>query len=79
MDKLLKESIVTFRKTNPQKETLNATPEYRASRAYKIHVAASDCRRTRKDTQLKIDISSTAAAPVTVEEDFQKGTLGWKR
>jgi hypothetical protein len=66
----IRKKVVTLGKTNPQKETLNAildcrSPEYTASRAYKIHIVASDQRR--KDTQ--IDISSTAAP---VEEEFKK-------
>jgi hypothetical protein len=66
----IRKKVVTLGKTNPQKETLNAilecrSPEYTASRAYKIHIVASDHRR--KDIQ--IDISSTT---VPVEEEFKK-------
>ena len=65
-----KRRVVTLGKTNPQKETLKVTldcrsPEYTASRAYKIHIVASDHRR--KDTH--IDTASTAAPAV---EEFKK-------
>jgi hypothetical protein len=70
IDRWLKRKVVTLGKTNPQKEIMNATldcrsPEYTASRAYKIHIVASDHRR--KDTH--IDTISTVAPVV---EEFKK-------